>query len=298
MVIGGEGRLVGEQVAVAGAGVGEVGVARGVDDDVATPAPAPLGCWSIDSSSRCSSHMTARSDRPSSASTAPPRRRPTARRPRGSAAGCRLRDLALGPLVVLRVDRDDALRPVAEVEHERRVEGAEAVRYAGSKRPGECAKRTSLTVPGASGHQAWTARSASARSAARSPNRLNASAGDHSRSAHSRWWSKLWCGSMTDVRALTASSAPGVTKFAPVSLRVVERQPAADRPRRLAPASARSAAADRVPVGLAPLRLVVARLRLNAVICGRPGLSRLRPSSAPPRAPPRREPCSRRDRTS
>ncbi|HJU03139.1 MAG TPA: hypothetical protein VJ966_18230 [Actinomycetes bacterium] len=60
-------------------------------------------------------------------------------------------------------------------------------------------------------------RSASSRSAARSPARLKPSAGDHSRSAQSRWWSKLWCASVTAVRALTAASAFALRKFPPVS---------------------------------------------------------------------------------
>jgi hypothetical protein len=59
------------------------------------------------------------------------------------------------------------------------------LRYEGSNRPGEWANRTSDTVPGVSGHQVCTARSARARSVARSPKRLKASVGDHSKSAHS-----------------------------------------------------------------------------------------------------------------
>src|SRR4029077_8250066 len=61
------------------------------------------------------------------------------------------------------------------------------LRYVGSKRPGECAKRTSDTAPGASGHQLRSAWSEWQGSPARSPNRLRASAGDQRRSAHSRW---------------------------------------------------------------------------------------------------------------
>ena len=146
------------------------------------------------------------------------------------------------------------------------------LRYAGSNRPGECAKKTSTTVPGASGHHVCTARSASARSAARSPNRLNASAGDQRRSAHSRWWSKLWCGSATDVRARAASSAPEVRKFAPVSRAY--------------------SSGSRLPTGRAALPLRFGTIgcepigcprasrhcawwyrnrRRNSVICGRPG---------------------------
>jgi hypothetical protein len=47
---------------------------------------------------------------------------------------------------------------------------------------------------------------------------LKAIAADDNRSAHRRWWSKLWCGSVREVRALAASSAFTVRKFAPVSL--------------------------------------------------------------------------------
>jgi hypothetical protein len=43
------------------------------------------------------------------------------------------------------------------------------------------------------------------------------SGADDKRSAHSRWWSKLWCGSVMDVRALAAARAPAVKKVAPVS---------------------------------------------------------------------------------
>src|SRR5262252_2747395 len=61
------------------------------------------------------------------------------------------------------------------------------LRYAGSSHPGEWAKRISPTFPGASGHQACTARAARPRLLANSPKRLNAIAGDHRRSAHIRW---------------------------------------------------------------------------------------------------------------
>ena len=166
--------------------------------------------------------------------------------------------------------------------------------HAGSSRPGECAKRTSATVPGTSGHQAWTALSARSRSSARSPKRLNASAAGESRSAQSRWWSKLWCGSTNDVRARAALSAPSVTKLAPVSR-------AHSRERRL-PAGRASPAgrgreglrADRVPARLAP-RAPAAGAGVAETPSARAVSRRGRPapSSAPPRALPASELQSR-----
>ncbi len=121
---GGEGRLVRQQLPVAGTGLREVRVAGRMDDDEPIPAP--------------------RAARGVGASIAP--------------AGGRVRS------------------------------------GAGSRRPGECSKRTSHTVPGTSGHQVRTARSASRKSAARSPNRWKHIVVDDGRSAHSRCASSIWCG--------------------------------------------------------------------------------------------------------
>ena len=121
------------------------------------------------------------------------------------------------PLVIGHVECNDPARAVAAIDDEDGVELAEAVgSHSGSSRPGEWRNRTSDTFPGASGHQAWTARSARRRSAARSPNRLNARASDDRRSAHSRWWSMLCSRSTRAIRRLAASRAASVRRLAPV----------------------------------------------------------------------------------
>jgi hypothetical protein len=55
------------------------------------------------------------------------------------------------------------------------------------------------------------------RSAKRSPNRLKAIAGDHRSSAHSRLVIEALVWLVMDVRALAASRAFALRKFAPVS---------------------------------------------------------------------------------
>jgi hypothetical protein len=99
----------------------------------------------------------------------------------------RLRDRGLGVLVIV---ASKATMPRVPSPRSRTIAASKErrlPRYDQSKRPGECAKQTSHTLPGVSGHQQRTARSASAWSATKSPNRLNANVGDHRRSAHSRW---------------------------------------------------------------------------------------------------------------
>ena len=152
----------------------------------------------------------AESLRPSSSSIAPAANTPDrSATSRVAAAVLRLRGLGLVALVVLDVDGDDAARAVAEVEDEGGVERPQAVevgRVEPPRRVGEahlarrCRARRATTCARRGRRRA--------RSAARSPNRLNASAADDSRSAHSRWWSKLWCASTNAVRARAASGRP------------------------------------------------------------------------------------------
>src|SRR5919204_1440781 len=115
----------------------------------------PLSCWSIDNSSRCSSHITASSDLPLTASIAP-----GAKTPDLSATSTYLgRLLGFGVSGLLRSWYLTSTPTTPRVPSPRLSTNAASnarrlLRYAGSNQPGECAKRTSVTLPGgASGHQ-------------------------------------------------------------------------------------------------------------------------------------------------
>ncbi len=216
-----------------------------------------LGCWSIDSRSRCSSHTRHSGEVLRRRSVAPGANAPAS----SATARVRHRFWGFGVSGLSQSWYSTSIPTIPRVPSPRsRMNAASNARrllsHCGSRRPGEWANRTSTTVPGASGTHARSARVARAWSAARSPNRLKAIAGAQSRSAQVRWWSKLCRGSGVARRIAGRVEGARRHELGARRLRVVEREPAPDGTGIDAGARTDRLRADRVAVGRAPSRLV------------------------------------------
>ena len=258
-VDGGVGRVVREDVAVAGDGVGDVGVARWVHDDV--PAPRPRAALVLEHGEQqevLEPHHGQVRPLEEAARRRCEHARAIAHLQVARRIG-RLRLLVLVALVVLGVDADHRSLAAADVEHERHVEGAEAVEVCGVEAPRRVGEADVAHGAGRVGpprvHGAVGPREVGGQVA----EQVEAQGGRRQEVGPQPLVVEALVG-LGDRRARAgggerAGGEEAGTRVAPV----VEREPAADEPDRCARSRHDRLGADRVTVRLAPLRLVVAQ---------------------------------------